>query len=398
MNSTNQSCTFRIELRVIFISISFLFIVYSTSAQSYGGIDKIAIIKMFNGQQPSATAYLTINEPCGNNRPPNCGKQSQEMVSLNPNRQYNSGTTFTTHDNYTILVRSNGVTSQIQPNSSNMIKSTNGNEVHNPKGVVGIIADKSRDLSKSIIINGHNVSAKMKTTQFWVDSRGAQTKFSPVEGTITILEEVSVNIGNKKFEDKTENRERARDATFPVRTERSGGEPDYTTGQQQSKNYNTVYDAISTINTYIQQYGSNMYPLELADTYILLGEFYLNTGQYNNAISCFDYSAEIYTDVDPTGLDALEAELYLAEAQIYSNDPDGYDAVTETIDELLGDLQYYYEEYIYAGQIEEYDIQTDYCYQVVDTMDLLGWAYDLLDNEDEADKYYEAAEAYPCQD
>ena len=378
--------------------VFFLFVL-TTHAQNYGVSDKITIIKMFNGDVPSPSAKLTINEPCGYPATPNCGKPVTNVFPLNVQRQYNSGTTFMTHDNYTVLLKANGTVSQVSPRSSNMIKiDSKGNEVHNPKGVVGIVAEKTRDISKSIIINGHNVSAKMKTTEFWVDTSGDQTKFSPVEGTILIIEKVPVTVGHTKFQDKTENRERARNTTFPVRTERSGGEAAYSTGQQASKNYNSVNDAIVNLNAYINQNKNYMYPEELAETYILLGEFYLNTQHYENAMICFDNSAEIYTYIDPTGLNALEAELYLAEAQIYSNDPDGYTAVEETIEELIGDLEYYYNEYVYMGQIGAYEIQTDYCYEVVDTMDLLGWAYDLIDNEAEADKYYQALESYPCQD
>lgn len=386
------------NLQCLILCVSaILFFVLSTNAQNYGVTDKITIIKMFNGQQPATSAILTINEPCGYPKIEGCGKPIKLNVPFNRNRQYNSGTTFMTHDNYSILLRANGSTTQVQPNSSNRIKVQNGNEVHSPKGVVGIIADKSRDLNKSIIVDGINASAKMKTTEFWVDTRGGQTRFEPVEGTISIIEKVPVTIGFKKFEDKTEDRERARNATYPIRTERSGGQAAYSTGQKGSINYNSPYDAITKINAYINQNKNYMFPEELAETYILLGEFYLNTRQYENAMICFDYSAEVYTYTDPTGLNALEAELFLAEAQIYSNDPDGYVAAKDTIEELLDQLDYYYEEYVYAGQIGEVDIQTDYCYELVDTFDLLGWAYDLLNNEVEADKYYQAAAKYPCQ-
>jgi len=383
-------------LQCCFLFISVFFFL-SASAQNYGVTDKITIIKMFNGQQPSTSAVLTITEPCGYPKTEGCGKPIKGQYPFDTSRQYNSGTTFMTHENYTILLRANGSTSQVQPNSSNRIKLKNGNEVHDPKGVVGIIADKARDLNKSIIINGHNVSAKMKTTEFWVQTSGGQTKFTPVEGTISIIEKVPVTVGNNKFQNVTENRERPRNSTFPIRTERSGGEAAYSTGGQANKNYNSVNDAISRINAYLKQYGNTMYAEELAETYILLGEFYLNTLQYENAMICFDNSAEIYTDIDPTGLNAMEAELYLAEAEIYSNEPGAEDGVESLIDELIENLNYYYEEYVYAGEIGENDIQTDYCYDLVDTMDLLGWAYDLIDNEAEADKYYAAAEKYPCQ-
>lgn len=383
-------------LHCFFLFIS-VFFVLSVSAQNYTVTDKITIVKMFNGQQPSGTAVLTINEPCGYPKTPDCGKPIKKIYNLNSKRQYNSGTTFRTHDNYTILLRANGSTSQVQPNSSNRIKLNNGNEVHDPKGVVGIIADQARDLNKSIIINGHNVSAKMKTTEFWVQTNGGQTKFTPVEGTISIIEKVAVTVGNSKFTNTTENRERSRNATFPVRTERSGGDAAYSTGVQANKNYNSVNDAITTINAYINQYRNAMYPEELAEAYILLGEFYLNIQHYENAMICFNYSAELYTDIDPTGLNAMEAELYLAEAEIYSNQPNAKAGINSLIDELIDDLNYYYEEYVSAGESGENNIQAGYCYNLVDTMDLLGWAYDLIDNEPEADKYYAAAEKYPCQ-
>ena len=382
----------------VFCFFLFLFFVLIADAQNYGATDKITIVKMFNGQQAWNSAVLTINEPCGYPKTEGCGKPIKGQYPFDTKRQYNSGTTFMTHENYTILLKANGSISQVQPNSSNRIKLTNGNEAHSPKGVVRIVAEKSRDLTKSIIINGKNVSAKMKTTEFWVDTRGEQTKFSPVEGTISIVEKVPVTVGFNKFQDQTEDRERARNATYPVRTERSGGQAAYTTGTQSAKNYNSVDDAIFKINEYLKQNSSYMYPEELAETYILLGEFYLNKDQYQNAITCFDYSAEIYTVIDPTGLNALEAELFLAEAQIYSGDPDGIVAVKETIEELLENLGYYYEEYVYAGEVEEYDIQRDYCYELVDALDLVGWAYDLINNEPEADKYYQAAANYPCQD
>lgn len=377
--------------------LTFLCFYFSAHSQNYGVTDKITIIKMFYGQQPSASAVLTITEPCGYPKTEGCGKPIKAQYNFDPNRQYNSGTTFMTHDNYTILLRANGSTTQVSPNSSNRIKVKDGNEVHSPKGIVGVVADKARDIRKSIIIEGNNVSAKMKTTEFWVDTRGGQTKFSPVEGTITILEKVPVTVGNQVFKDQTEDRERARDATYPLRTERSGGDAAYLTGQQSAKNYDSVNDAIYNINNYINQNSDYMYPEELADTYILLGELYLNNKDYRNAKICFNNSAEIYTYIDPTGLYALEAELYLAEAQIYSNDADGYTAVKTTIDELIDQYYYYYEEYVYAGEIQEYDIQTSYCYDLVDTLDLLGWAYDLINNETEADRYYNAAANYPCQ-
>jgi tetratricopeptide (TPR) repeat protein len=141
-----------------------------------------------------------------------------------------------------------------------------------------------------------------------------------------------------------------------------------------------------------------MDPEELAETYILLGEFFLSEEDYENAMTSFNNAANIYTDIDPLGVNAMEAELYLAEAEIYSNEPNAVSGVLGLIDELLDNLEYNLEEYNYAGEIGEYDIQNDYCYELVNTNDLLGWAYDLIDNEAAADEYYRYAESYPCQD
>jgi tetratricopeptide (TPR) repeat protein len=376
-----------------------LFGVSFAHAQNYGEANKMTIIKMFNGDRPEASAVLTINEPCGYPATPNCGKPIKGVYNYNPRQQYNSGTTFMTHDNYTVFIKANGSISKVSPNSSTMIKMDNkGNESHTPKGVVGIVAEKTRDLSKSIIINGRNVSAKMKTTEFWVDTRGEQTKFSPVEGTISIIEKVPVTIGGNVFKDESENREHARSSTYPVRTERSAGQEPYSTGQQASKNYDSVTEAINQIADYVNNFGNTMDSEELAETYVLLGEFYLNTMNYDNAKIAFDNAANIYTDIDPLGMNAMEAELYLSEAEIFSNDPNAVSGVKKLIQELLENLNYNLEEYNYAGQIGAYDIQNDYCYELVNTNDLLGWAYDLIDDEVAADEYYGYAESYPCQD
>lgn len=348
----------------------------------------------FNGNFADAV-NLTIISPDG--------KPFTGIVPYDQNRPYNSGTTFKTPANTSIAILYKGQTQIMDPNSVLKVSIVkNGVVAQTLTGrVKHVLKDVKTKLGFYKAGNGYTW-AHAEGTEFYVEAFGKskKAKFTTEEGTIAIIQEVPINIKEAAKNEKTRgNRGEGRELTTTKKIYSSAGE-EYIAGNVQAISYRTYEEALRAFEQEINQKEAqgNFYMEEMADDFTLLGELYLDNGQYDEAIEPLRKAAYYNTEANPEDLMVLESYLYLAEALIYSSNEaefsEGVNFAKEIIKILTEVVREYTEEYSYALELEDYDYAWDLCYELVDINEYLGWSYDLLDQFEQADQYYQASDDY----
>ncbi|MCA0132130.1 tetratricopeptide repeat protein [Winogradskyella alexanderae] len=348
-----------------------------------------------SGWQKSNQAHLTILEP---------GKQAYTgNVVIDYAKKYPSGTTFTTHANTSISVFYKGQTQIMHPNSTlKVIVDNSGIKAQTLKGTVQhALNDVKNKVGFYRAGNGYTW-AHAEGTQFTVEAAGNKSKavrISTSEGRVIITDEVPVSI-NQAAVTQGGGREGHRDLKAVVRTSHTAGQQ-YTTGSNaQPIRYATYEEAIMAFEREVIKLEATgmAYYEELADSYTLIGELYLDLGWFDNAISPLNKAVEYTNLADPDDILILDSILYLAEAYLNSSDNinrnTGYNITTELINGLIPELNSYIEQYNYANQMQDEDWAWDLCYDLVDINEYLGWSYMLLNNIDKANEFYVWADTY----
>lgn len=348
----------------------------------------------FNGNFADAV-NLTIISPDGT---PFTG-----IVPYDQSRPYNSGTTFKTPASTSIAILYKGQTQIMDPNSVLKVSIVkNGVVAQTLTGrVKHVLKDVKTKLGFYKAGNGYTW-AHAEGTEFYVEAFGKskKAKFTTEEGTIAIIQEVPITINEAAKNEKTRgNRGEGRELTTTKKIYSSAGE-EYIAGNVQPVSYRTYEEALRAFEQEINQKEGqgNFYMEEMADDFTLLGELYLDNGQYDQAIEPLRKAAYYNTEANPEDLMVLESYLYLAEALTYSSNEEdfneGVNFAQEVIRTLTEVVREYTEEYNYALELEDYDYAWDLCYELVDINEYLGWSYDLLDQFEQADQYYDASDAY----
>jgi tetratricopeptide (TPR) repeat protein len=230
------------------------------------------------------------------------------------------------------------------------------------------------------------------------NSKSKSVNIQTDEGRIIITDEVPVQIGQTA---KTKGGVRgARELKTVVRTENGAGQRYTTQAQTQPKKFNTYAEAIAEFEaeTNKLEKSGQGYDEELADKFALIGELYMDIGEYDRAQEPL-YKAMGYTAaLDSEDLYILDVMLYLAEACIYGTDAKIQEAGVKMVREFIGEgegiLNEYLVDYKYANDQGDADWAWDLCYDLVDLNEYLGWAHDLLNQKDKAAYYYKEADHY----
>ena len=346
----------------------------------------------YNGQMVNQ-AKLTIHEP---------GQSPYTAtVQYNPGKQYPFGTTITTFETAVSTIYK-GQRQVIQPNSAlKLIKEKYGLKAQTVKGTVDhILKDVKQNVGFYKAGNGYTW-AHAEGTQFRVQASGNSKKvnIATAEGRVTIIDQVpvkinqaaTVNIGGKKV---------GSTLNTTVRTTNTQGQS-YSTGQSSKtfvyQTYEQAIDAFVRDTNYKEQTGT-AYVEELAENYSLIGELYMEIGQFEKAIEPLGKAVEYMAILDPEDIYIIDTSLYLCEAMINTNVSEyiniGNNLAVEIINILIPELNEYITEYKYALEYEDDDWAWDLCYDLVDINEYLGWAYELLENYDKADEFYAWADEY----
>lgn len=346
----------------------------------------------YNGQMVNQ-AKLTIHEP---------GQSPYTTtVQYNPSKQYPFGTTITTFETAVSTMYS-GQRQVIHPNSAlKLIKEKYGLKAQTVKGTIDHIATNVKQNVGFYKAGNGYTWAHVEGTQFRVQAIGnsKNVNISTAEGRVTIIDQVpvkinqqaSVNIGGKKV---------GSELNTTVRVTSTQGQV-YSTGQSSKtfvyQTYEQAIDAFVRDTNYKEQSGT-AYVEELAENYSLIGELYMEIGQFEKAIEPLGKAVEYMAILDPEDIYILDTSLYLCEAMISTNISDyikiGNDLAVDIINILIPELNEYITEYKYALQYQDEDWAWDLCYDLVDINEYLGWAYELLNNYDKADEFYAWADEY----
>lgn len=322
-------------------------------------------------------------------------------IQYNPGEMYPLGTTITTFETAVSTMYNNQI-QIIHPNSAlKLIKEKYGLKAQTVKGTIDHIA---RDVKNNVGFykagNGYTW-AHVEGTQFTVQAVGNSKKVNIFtrEGRVNIIDQVpvkinqqaSVNIGGKKVGSQL---------NTTVRISSTPGQS-YATGQSSKtfvyQTYEQAIDAFVSETNYKEQ-NNIAYFEELAENFSLIGELYMEIGQFEKAIEPLGKAVDYMARVDPEDIYILDTSLYLCEAMINTDINEyiniGNNLAVEIINILIPELNEYISEYNYALQYEDDDWAWDLCYDLVEINEYLGWAYELLENYDKADEFYDWADKY----
>ena len=346
-----------------------------------------------SGWAVSQSAELSISIP---------GQQPfKGVVPFDAYKQYPSGTTFTTHANTAISILYKGQTQIVHPNSTlKVVIEKKGIKAQTLKGTVQhVLKDVKQKVGFYKAGNGYTW-AHAEGTQFTVQATGQSKKvrIATSEGRVAIVDEVPVKINQTAT--TTGGGRDGRELNTTKRTYNGAGQ-EYTTNQNAApvvfQTYEQAIDAFEQ-DTYQREQSGTAYIEELADNYGLIGELYMEIGQYDKAIEPLGKAVEYLTMSDPEDLYIIDTSLYFCEALLYSSDAQnrslGQQLTVEIINILIPELNEYLTEYNFAIQDQDEEWAWDLCYDLVDINEFLGWAYDLLDDEKKADEFYNWADEY----
>lgn len=346
-----------------------------------------------SGWTPTNSVNMTISIP---GQAPYTGQVIQDA-----RKQYPSGTTFVTPPNTSISVFHAGQMQIMGGNSTlKVVVLKDGMSAQTLSGQVRhVLSDVKNKVGYYRAGNGYTW-AHAEGTNFVVtaSSKSKAVNIQTDEGRVVITDEVPVQIGQSAV---TEGGGRgARELKTVVRTVNEAGQQYTTQAQTQPKKFRTYAEAIAEFEAEtnrLEESGQGYYE-ELADKFALIGELYMDIGEYDRAQEPL-YKAFEYTEaLDSEDLYVLDIMLYLAEACIYGTDSEiqkaGVDMVRGFIEEGEVVLSDYIADYKYANDLGDADWAWDLCYDLGDLNEYLGWAHDLLNQEEKAEFYYKWADNY----
>lgn len=307
--------------------------------------------------------------------------------------QLNSGAKLIIPSNTVVLLKSpNGV--QVCMARSKPIEYTvefKGNvEKHLVKGKGASIQSKvNRGVGPNYrVTNGRGTTTASRTTEFTFtdQSEGKSNKASVVttEGSVNIIDQVPVYVGGNPLTTK----KRGAALTKSISIAQSQGESEYF-ATDNPVTYDNYSDAIQDIYNDINYRND---PDDQANNYLCLGELYLDTDQFQDAVAAFRQAAFIYNEYyGYDDMSTIEANLSLAEALKMI---DFYDAESDTIlntnETILREfLTWSTEDLDFAIDEEEREL---ICEEIIEINEYLGWLYDIKGDINASNSYYDKAD------
>jgi tetratricopeptide (TPR) repeat protein len=242
--------------------------------------------------------------------------------------------------------------------------------------------------------NGKGTTAASKGTEFTFtdlsDGKVEKASISTKEGTINIIDQVPCTINGEPVK----NNRKGGVTTKSVLSTQTAGDNTYTSSDE-PLDYATLDAAIRYIRNEIERGATD--PEDLADDLMCLGTLYMDMENPGEAIKAYGQAAEIYDDLyGPEDIVTIEAKLNLADALVTTENPGnqslGVKMANKQISLLLEILSFDLEDLEFLKDENDAESLELICEDILDTYELLGWAYDITGNTEKSDEYYELME------
>ena len=352
-------------------SIKYLFTHLLVLLICYSGFSQSAISKIQYNGQDYTQANIVITLPKG--KPQN--------ATVQVGQQFASGTMFQIPAYTTVFLSSNGNTQRLGPGSKHMASAGPKGEKH--KTFFGKVKHYVSNKLSFYKASGPNnkYQGAVEGTEFTVEAVGKNVKFHTTEGSVQIQKRVKVTVNQQAAVNRTKERELYTIEKSYVRE----GDPemyyDYN-AYEQPVEFGSYQDAIDRYQSELDQgYYNGEDPFYLADEYSLLGELYMDSGDYAGAINPLNKALNLWIEIDP--YDPLIAEHYLnlAEAHYLSGNQDTgvsyWDMAVTIID---GAYKFNLDEYNYFYNLGDYGTAWGFGMDLLDMYYGLAYAYELRKN------------------
>jgi tetratricopeptide (TPR) repeat protein len=332
----------------------------------------------FNGQRTSSVEII-IAKP----------KERPAPANVKPQDAFPSGTIFQIPANTVVWLSTNNNRQRLGPGSKHQATVSPKGESH--QTFVGQVTHYVSNLLNFYKASGPTpkYQGAVEGTIFTVEAVGKDVKFNTTEGRVAIQSKVPLTISEAaKVERKKE-----RELTTTQVTYLSEGDSEQLFNHNSSEQvtYATYAEAIAIYQQQLDQaFDDGVDAGYLVDGYMTLGALYLDNGEPEQAIDPLERAVQLLKEIDPDDPFIAEDYLTLAEAYYYSDDEAGGDENWNiAVDILKEEVPYYEEEYRYFLEEEDNDTAWSIGQDLADMYDTLGWAYELVEDYDQAEEYYQ---------
>lgn len=276
------------------------------------------------------------------------------------------------------------------------LETTGSGENH---AVKGIGAQIQNTVTKTVgynyrVNNGKGTTAAAKGTDFTFtdlsDGKDEKASITTKEGTISIIDQVPCTINGEPVK----NNRKGGVTTKSVSSTQTAGDNAYISSDE-PLDYATLDAAIRYISSEIKRGATD--PEDLADDLMCLGTLYMDMENPGEAIKAYGEAAEIYDELyGPEDIVTIEAKLNLTDALESTGNPGNKslagNMTKDLIRLLLEKLSFDLEDFEFLKDENDGEMLELICEDILDTYELLGWAYDIAGDTRKSDQYYDLME------
>lgn len=371
---TTDTSTIGIKLTARHILLPLLMVPVLLFSQS-------TIVKLeYNGSEVGQ-ANLTIALP----------KQQPQPMSVSKHQKFQSGTLFAVPANTVVWLGSNGNNQRLGPGSRHMASAGTKGESH--KTFWGSVKHYVKNKLNFYTASGpsNKQQGAVQGTVFTVSAVGKDVKFRTDEGRVAISRKVGVNITGQSQNSRNRSQQLETNKTSYLD---AGNEQMYYHNSNEQISFASYEQAIAAFQQELDNLYTDGEDAEfIVEYYTLLGELLLDDARYEDAIDAFETAIELYEDeLDPE--DPLLADNYLGLAEAYFRagyQQDGTNTWHKATDFIVKDLETNELDLNYFIQIEDFETAWGIGMAAVDNLYNLGWAYYLINDTQNGDKFYAMA-------
>lgn len=242
--------------------------------------------------------------------------------------------------------------------------------------------------------NGKGTTAASKGTEFTFtdlsDGNVERASITTKQGTINIIDQVPCTINGEPVK----NNRKGSVTTKSVLSTQTAGDETYTSSDE-PLDYASLDAAVRNVSNEIERGATD--PEDLADDLMCLGTLYMDMENPGEAIKAYGQAAEIYDDLyGPEDIITIEAKLNLTDALVSTGNPGNKslagNMTKDLISLLIEKLSYDLEDFEFLKEENDGEMLELVCEDILDTYELLGWAYDIAGNTKKSDEYYQLLE------
>lgn len=370
---------------------SFKLVVCATAALlvSLGNLHAQKTSRVMNlrvNNQPAGSANVDVFPPKGSGNP---------VKTLSKGMQVESGTKLIIPPKTAVQFESPGGTQNVFADKDNKIEYT---VVFTEKGENHILSGEGASIINKVNpgkfvgydyrnSNGKGTTCASKATEFSFtdlsDGKNEKAVIKTTEGAVHITDQRPVTVNGKPLKGKKEGEAGSKS----VSVTQSAGSQEFVSSNV-PVNYQSFEEAIAAISAELMNENED----DKADDLVCLGDLYMDAGQPAKAIAPFREAYEFYnSEYGEDEVETLNAQLSLAHAYVEAgNKQKGAELARNAIKILEEDMEGIKEDMQFVHGDEE--VVALLCDDYVELAALCGWAYELLDEEEESAKFYKLAE------